>query len=249
MLVKKTNKKIVILIGLIIFISSIVIINKETIRATEVTSTIKLDDKERNATAQKVTYIKITGQIIVHHYLENTTEKINDDTISNGLVGDNYVSSSLNKNGYIVVKEPTNKNYTYTEEPQEIIYEYKRITLNITTKVVSNGGGTIIGDETLYYGDDSTPNTIIISAEDGYIIDTIKINNVNYKVTDKKQMVIEPLKHVTEDTIVEVSFKETSLENPETSSIIVIFTISGLFILTSTSVVLIKKYKPRMKKI
>ena len=238
MLVKKTNKKIVILIGLIIFISSIVIINKETIRATEVTSTIKLDDKERKATAQKVTYIKITGQIIVHHYLENTTEKINDDTISNGLVGDNYVSSSLNKNGYIVVKEPT-----------EIIYEYKRITLNITTKVVSNGGGTIIGDETLYYGDDSTPNTIIISAEDGYIIDTIKINNVNYKVTDKKQMVIEPLKHVTEDTIVEVSFKETSLENPETSSIIAIFTISGLFILTSTSVVLIKKYKPRMKKI
>ena len=39
------------------------------------------------------------------------------------------------------------------------------------------------------------------------------------------------------------------LENPETSSIIAIFTISGLFILTSTSVVLIKKYKPRMKKI
>ena len=38
-------------------------------------------------------------------------------------------------------------------------------------------------------------------------------------------------------------------KNPETSSIIAIFTISGLFILTSTSVVLIKKYKPRMKKI
>ncbi|MGN1370773.1 MAG: MucBP domain-containing protein [Candidatus Coprovivens sp.] len=217
--------------------------------ATEVTSTIKLDNKERTATAQKVTYIKIAGQIIVHHYLENTTEKINNDTISNGLVGDKYISSSLNKNGYIAVKEPTNKNYTYTEETQEIIYEYKRITLNITTKVVSNGGGTIIGDETLYYGDDSTPNTIKISAEDGYIIDTIKINNINYKVTDKKQMVIEPLKHVTEDTIVEVSFIEISLENPDTSSIIAIFTISGLFILTSTSVVLIKKYKPRMKKI
>lgn len=215
---------------------------------TSVTSHIKLENNETNAEDNQTTYIKIQGKIIVHHYVEGTTTKVVDDIETTNLVGETYVSESVEKKGYLLKKEPENKNHIYQDETQEIIYEYERLKFNIITKV-DGGEGTIGGDETVFYGDNSTEGNIVIKPNKGYQVSHIIVNGEEKNITQcKNGCILNNFVDVQEDKEIVVIF-EVIPDNPNTSSIITIFTITGLTVLSTGAYILIKKYKPSIKKI
>ena len=224
------------------------IVSTERTMTNTASGNIKLDNNERNIEIQEVTYLKINGTIIVHHYLEGTTTKIAEDIKTNGLVGETYISNKIEKEGYKLTKEPKDKNHIYQDEITEVIYEYERLKFDIITKVNGDTGGNITGDEVVYYGDDSTKDKIVIIAAEDHIISKITINGKDYKVTNQKEMILEVIENITEDKLIEVTFISAP-ENPETLSEIAIVTITGLGLLSTGAFVLVKKYKPRMKKI
>ncbi len=227
-----------------------IVVTEKTL-TNSVSGSIKLDNNEQLIEDKLSTSIKIKGIIIVHHYLEGTTNKIVNDIVTSGIIGETYVSSGIEKEGYILNKKPNVETYTYQEETIEISYEYVRKQLTITTR--TNGdGGYVEGDEVVFYGDDSTPNRIVITANDGFDIDTIKINGVDYKITDRKQMVLDKIENITEDIIIEVGFKieeEDIIDNPETSPIIKVLSIVIIFTLLLTTMFLSKIYKNKYQKI
>ena len=215
---------------------------------TSVTSNIKLENNEKNAADNQTTYIKIQGKIIVHHYIEGTTTKVVDDIETTNLVGETYVSESVEKKGYLLKKEPANQNHIYQDETQEIIYEYERLKFNIITKV-EGGEGNIKGDETVFYGDNSTEGNIVIKPNKGYQVSHIIVNGEEKSIEEcKNGCILNNFIEVYEDKEIIVIF-EALPNNPETSSIITITSVIGLTVLSTGAYILVKKYKPSIKKI
>ncbi len=215
---------------------------------TSVTGNIKLDNNERDNSDTAPTFIKISSKIIVHHYIEGTTNKIVDDIETTDLVGETYVSEPLIKEGYILKKEPDNRNHTYQEETLEVIYEYERIKFNITTKITGDGG-TIYGDEDVFYGESSTEGNIVIKPSEGYQVSKIIINGIEENIEQcKNGCVLGQFIDVQENKEIIVEFKKIP-DNPATSSIITRTTIIGLSVLSIISYIIIKKSKPRIKKV
>ena len=72
---------------------------------------------------------KEASKVIVHHYKDGTTEKLADDELFTGNIGDNYTTAPKDIEGYEVVTEkiPTNASGHYKETEQEVIYYYKEI--------------------------------------------------------------------------------------------------------------------------
>ena len=71
---------------------------------------------------------------------------------------------------------PTNANGLMEEQLIEVLYYYRK-NYNVVTKV--NGtGGTIVGDEVVLEGNDSTPDKIVITPDKGFVIKKITINMI-----------------------------------------------------------------------
>ena len=88
-----------------------------------------LEDKE-----VVVKFEKIGAKVIVHHYIENSTEKVPssepgkviEDEILNGYVGEEYETKQADNLApeYILVDEPENKDGTYEENTIVVTYYY-----------------------------------------------------------------------------------------------------------------------------
>lgn len=186
------------------------------------------------------TDIEIKGKIIVHHYLNGTTDKLFDDDETTELVGESYVSKPKEKEGYYLVKKPENENMTYEEEDQEVEYLYNIYKYKIIT-VAGSEGGTITGDEIVDYGSDSKEDNIIIEAKEGYTIKEIRINGETVEVSDLNKVILPNFKEVKEDKLVEVKF--IVQDNPKTSKedISFINKLAILFLLTIIIISFINK--------
>ena len=170
------------------------------------------------------------GKLIVHHYIEESTEKIYDDQITVKPVGTKVETVPVKKDNYVVVKEPEDRNTIITKETQEKIYYYQK-QYNITTEVIKHNetykdgtivknvkGGTITdeGKKSHEYvlKDRNSQNEIIITPNDGYEIVKITINNetLDYKnLLDEKGKVTIPkefFKNVKEDKHIQVEFRK-----------------------------------------
>ena len=170
------------------------------------------------------------GRLIVHHYIEESTEKIYDDQITVKPVGTKVETVPVKKDNYVVVKEPEDRNSIITKETQEKIYYYQK-QYNITTEVIKHNetykdgtivknvkGGTITdeGKKSHEYvlKDRNSQNEIIITPNDGYEIVKITINNetLDYKnLLDEKGKVTIPkefFKNVKEDKHIQVEFRK-----------------------------------------
>lgn len=170
------------------------------------------------------------GRLIVHHYIEESTEKIYDDQITVKPVGTKVETVPVKKDNYVVVKEPEDRNAIITKETQEKIYYYQK-QYNITTEVIKHNetykdgtivknvkGGTITdeGKKSHEYvlKDRNSQNEIIITPNDGYEIVKITINNetLDYKnLLDEKGKVTIPkefFKNVKEDKHIQVEFRK-----------------------------------------
>lgn len=170
------------------------------------------------------------GRLIVHHYIEESTEKIYDDQITVKPVGTKVETVPVKKDNYAVVKEPEDRNATITRETQEKIYYYQK-QYNITTEVIKHNetykdgtivknvkGGTITdeGKKSHEYvlKNRNSQNEVIITPNDGYEIVKITINNetLDYKnLLDEKGKVTIPkefFKNVQEDKHIQVEFRK-----------------------------------------
>ena len=224
------------------------VINEVELLGAIASNHYELERKDYKAIAQFIVKPKgdSTCKIIVHHYLKDTTEKITDDVISIGNAHQEYTSSETSVEGYILVKKPDNETFTYTYEDQEIIYEYEKIKFNITTKVIG-GVGTITGDETVYYGDNSTPNNIVITPGNGYEILKVIVNGVEAPVTSKEKMILGSYENVRNNITIQVEFKERQAEVPITGSNSNYYIIGAIVIIIGAilTMIVLKKKKER----
>ena len=112
---------------------------------------VELNDENNSATVEFVNKKEIIPTVIVHHYKENTTERVSEDEVLTGNIDENYTTApkmDLEEYEVIVEKIPSNASGVYTEEVQEVIYYYKErgVTLVVhhylegTTQEISSEG-------------------------------------------------------------------------------------------------------------
>ena len=177
-------------------------------------SQIKLDNKNNTIIKDFNTDIKIPGKIIVHYYDIETKEKLTKDIEKTDLIGNEFITEEKIFEGYKLVNKPKTNYQIYKEQPQEFNYEYEKIKFKITTKV-DGDGGTIEGDETVKYRENSTVDKIKIKAKEGYEINKITINGKDFEITDNEKITIPYFKKVTENKEIIVSFNKKII-NPKT---------------------------------
>ena len=197
-----------------------------------VTGKIKLSNKTQEIEDNLSTRISIPGTITVHHYIVGTNEELVPDEYNEGLVGETYISHAQDIEGYKVVTKPTNETHVFREEEQEVLYEYERIKFNIEVEVIG-GVGEATGNEEVFYGDDSTPEYIVITPGEGYEIEKIIINGVAYEVDNREGMTLDNFLNVQENIKIEVEFTEKPLPVPITGARSKIIIIASILLVLS----------------
>ena len=216
----------------------------ERVITNEVEGNIKGDNKDITVSDTHNTNLLVPGEIKVKYIDKETGEEIIDEETTSKLVGEKYTPEDKEIEGYKLVERPEEREYEYMEETQVLRYYYQRTKVKVNTK--ANEGGTIEGDEDVYYGEDSTVDKIRIKADPGYVIDKIKINGKEIEVPENSsELTLSNFVKMTEDKLVEVSFKKKAAEVvnvPITSSFIskVVLAIGTLLIALS-SVIIYKK--------
>ncbi len=172
------------------------------------------------------------GKVIVHHYIEGTTEKIHEDQITKDIIGKQVETSPVENELYALVQEPEEKNVTIQDEIQEVTYYYQR-QYKITTDVVEHDekykdgrieknikGGSITDEDVNAHEyvikNQNSKNTIEMIPNEGYEIVKVTINEEDYDFTQnidetgKVTLPEEFFKDVQEDKHIEVEFRKKS---------------------------------------
>ena len=213
-----------------------------------VSGKLELSNNERTVTADLSTRVKVYGTIVIHHYLEGTTNELFLDEIVDGLIGDTYITHEQIIEGFELVRRPLEETLTFTETPFEVIYEYRKQRLHIKTEVVG-GVGNITGNEEVLYEGDSTPENIVITPGNDYEIERITINDEDIEITDPSGMTLDYFQGMTEDKNIQVSFTEKSIEVPITGKNSKLWIIVIAIIIASVSATIYLKPKKKVLKI
>ncbi len=188
--------------------------------STDINSTIegsKVTGKVSNNFEVTYYYDLKSSQIKVHHLELDTNKKLAEDVMYSGLVYDEVTIKDVDIEGYRLVQKPENEKVQFTIEEQEFVYYYVKLRFDIEVEVI-DGGGEITGEEPIYYGDDSTPDHIVITPFPEWEIGKILIDGEEIEVTNKDKMVIENFKDVKENHKIQVIFIERPIEVPITGS-------------------------------
>ena len=144
---------------------------------------------------------------------------------------------------YSIDEKEVSNGYTKLITDYSIKNQLKMV--KIETNVTCHGG-TITGSEKIYYGGSSTPENIIINANDGYRIDYIEINGSKIAFDEYYNLVLNNYETLREDIVIDVCFTDEdalgksetietppSEKNPDTSDykIIIIFIIVSILII------------------
>ena len=131
-----------------------------------------------------VKFKDIRTSVLVHHYKENTTERLSRDVTINGEVGDNYitqVATDIPQN-YELVAEPANKNGTMTEDQIVVTYYYGLKTPSIPNQVINKTG---------------TDRITITNQEMNYTV-TYRVNVMDY-IGDAEATIIDTLPYAIDE--------------------------------------------------
>ena len=98
---------------------------------------------------QAVTYLyrrNNAGNVLVHHVEQGTGTPLDTDDVMGGAgkLGLAYTTTEKNIPNYELAAQPANKNGTYTNTPQTVIYEYRRIPAGDVTSVYVDEDGNEI---------------------------------------------------------------------------------------------------------
>ena len=196
-----------------------------------VNSSLVLDNNSTSKSSEKTTSIAIKGKIKVK-YIDDEGNEIIPSINGEELVGTVFTAEAKEFTGYILKERPTNESVEYTVEDQELVYKYEHIKYNVII-VANNDGGTVEGNEVVFYGEDSSDGKLKIVVNEGYVIKSITINGETINVDNKREIILDRFTNMLEDKIIEVSFEQVvSSPNTESNSYIKIIAI-GLIIITS----------------
>ncbi len=207
------------------------------------TGKIEITNNQREVEAQADTNIRIKGKVVIKYIDIETGELIEAEVTEEDLIGESVPFHSIEKEGWILVEVPPEDEYEFTEEEQIIIYKYERLKYDIHTEVIGTGG-TIVGNEIVYYGEDSTKDYIVIIANPGYVIDKIIVDGKEQVfLNSTERYVLENFKGVKKNHDVKVLFR-TKIENPitNTNKRLIIISIVFITILSVISKKHLKKY-------
>ncbi len=156
-------------------------VNGEPIQFTEEDNHSVILNKFINMQEDKeviVTFKDVRTSVLVHHYKENTTEKLSEDVLINGEIGDNYttqVASDIPQN-YKVVATPPNANGTMTQEQIVVTYYYNLKDPTIEQSEIDKNSTL----EKLTEKDQTVPYTITYSANVIDYIGDAEVTIVDY---------------------------------------------------------------------
>ena len=104
----------------------------------------------------KITNVKKTGTVTVHHYIEGTTTRVPlvkggtaDDETKTGNVGDMYATKARTdiSNAYELISEPANASGNYIDGNIEVIYYYRSIATSVLVHHYLEGTTTKLADD------------------------------------------------------------------------------------------------------
>ena len=138
-------------------------ITEEEITLDENTKTYTLDKFNNVITDVKVIaeFEKLQGTVTVHHYIENTTDKVPlkdgteaQDENYTGYVGNMYATKAKEDitDKYRLVAEPTNASGNYIEGNIEVIYYYRAIPAQVTVHHYIEGTTTKLAEDEVING-------------------------------------------------------------------------------------------------
>ena len=206
-----------------------------------------IDGKTTTAETSYNSYIDIKGTINVS-YVDDSGKELLDKVTTTDKVGKTYELIEQSIEGYKIVNKPKEKIHEYKEEIQNLEYTYERLKYKIVTKAL-NEGGSITGDEEVYYGENSKENNINIEANDGYYISKITINDKEIKIPEKQTKLIIPnFIKMNEDKNINVEFKKysTDIVVPNTLKNSILKTIGIIVVLFSIGFILYTLYKRKV---
>ncbi len=87
-------------------------------------------------------YYKKEATVLVHYYKEGTNEKLSEDVILNGYVGENYTTKEADDipPEYELVADPVNKNGTYVDGQTVVTYYYRVRSFEVAENTLSKEG-------------------------------------------------------------------------------------------------------------
>ncbi len=134
----------------------------ETIVADDIPSKYELVEIPENATGTMTEdeivvtyYYKLKeAKVVVHHYIEGTTERLSEDVIIDGSVDDEYETTVADDipSRYELVEEPENKIGTMTEEQITVIYYYKLKDASVIVHHYLEGTETKVAEDVTVTG-------------------------------------------------------------------------------------------------
>ena len=143
----------------------------------------------------KITNVKKTGTVVVHHYIEGTTNKvpvvnggIADDETKTGNVGDMYATKARTDitNAYELISEPENASGNYIDGNIEVIYYYRSIATSVLVHHYLEGTTTKLADDVMIngiVGNDYT--TSVANVENKYEVVAIPTNATGKMTRDQ----------------------------------------------------------------
>lgn len=189
------------------------------------------------------------GKITVK-YVDIEGNEIAESIVSTKEIGNSYTSSAKEIEGYVLKESPGTEDYTYTEEEQVVIYVYEKIKVKVETK--ADTGGSIEGDEEVYYGDNSTVNKIKIIADPGYVIYKVFINGEEIEIpSNSETLVLSNFINLRENKKIEVEFQKkevNKINNSPKTNTNYILVIIGVIVTMIVGYYCIKNYLPRYNK-
>lgn len=219
----------------------------EDVIVNNVSGKTEIENKNKEVATLYNTYIDVKGTIVVKYLEQGTNNELEESITTKDKVGKEYEFVNKDIEGYRLVKKPEKEKEEYKEIEQEFKFLYERIKYKIT--VTSNEGGSVTGDEEVYYNEDSTLDNIKIKANENYYIKEIRINEKEIKIPEKsKELTIPQFKKMMEDKNIEVVFeknKETVVvPNTLKKSTLIIFGI--VTVLGSMGIMLYILYKKKI---
>ncbi len=122
-------------------------------------------------------YTRRDAKVVVHHYLDGTTDKLVEDEEIEGRIGSEYETTNSNIDGYEVVNEkwPQNSTGNMQEKETIVIYYYTKKEPKIITNTISKIGTKIIETE-----QQEVEYTLTYQAEISDTIGNAKIQIIDY---------------------------------------------------------------------
>ena len=216
----------------------------EDVMVNNVSGKTEIDSKNKEVTTLYNTYIDVKGKIVVKYLEASTNNELEDSITTTDKVGKKYEFVDKDIEGYRLVKRPEKEKEEYKEEEQEFKFIYERIKYKIT--VTSNEGGSVTGDEEVYYNEDSILDNIKIKANDNYYIKEVSINGKKIDIPENsKELTIPQFKKMKEDKKIEVVFDKTgemvAVPNTLKKSMLIIFGVITVLVSIGIILYILKK--------